>query len=82
VYRVAPKSKEQKLALHLLSSPDVSLVTLTGLAGSGKTYLSLAAALSGLYSKQYERIVVTRSIEPVGRHIAFLPRDIKENIEP
>lgn len=82
VYRVAPKSKEQKLALHLLSCPDVSLVTLTGLAGSGKTYLSLAAALSGLYNKQYERIVVTRSIEPVGRDIGFLPGDIKEKMAP
>jgi predicted ribonuclease YlaK len=82
VYRVSPKSKEQKLALHLLSNPDVSLVTLTGLAGSGKTYLSLAAALSGLYSKQYERIVVTRSIEPVGRDIGFLPGDIKEKMAP
>jgi predicted ribonuclease YlaK len=82
VYRVAPKSKEQRLALHLLTHADVSLVTLTGLAGSGKTYLSLAAALSGLYSKQYERIVVTRSIEPVGRDIGFLPGDIKEKMAP
>lgn len=82
VYRVSPKSKEQRLALHLLTHPDVSLVTLTGLAGSGKTYLSLAAALSGLYSKQYERIVVTRSIEPVGRDIGFLPGDIKEKMAP
>lgn len=82
VYKVAPKSKEQRLALHLLTHPDVSLVTLTGLAGSGKTYLSLAAALSGLYSKRYERIVVTRSIEPVGRDIGFLPGDIKEKMAP
>ena len=82
VYKVAPKSKEQRLALHLLTHPDISLVTLTGLAGSGKTYLSLAAALSGLYSKQYERIVVTRSIEPVGRDIGFLPGDIKEKMAP
>ena len=82
VYRVSPKSKEQRLALHLLTHPDVSLVTLTGIAGSGKTYLSLAAALSGLYTKQYERIVVTRSIEPVGRDIGFLPGDIKEKMAP
>ena len=82
VYKVAPKSKEQKLALHLLTHPDVSLVTLTGIAGSGKTYLSLAAGLSGLYSGQYERIVVTRSIEPVGRDIGFLPGDIKEKMAP
>ncbi len=82
VYKVAPKSKEQRLALHLLTHPDISLVTLTGLAGSGKTYLSLAAALSGLYNKQYERIVVTRSIEPVGRDIGFLPGDIKEKMAP
>jgi predicted ribonuclease YlaK len=82
VYKVAPKSKEQRLALHLLTHPDISLVTLTGIAGSGKTYLSLAAALSGLYSKRYERIVVTRSIEPVGRDIGFLPGDIKEKMAP
>lgn len=82
VYKVAPKSKEQKLALHLLTHSDVSLVTLTGIAGSGKTYLSLAAGLSGLYNGQYERIVVTRSIEPVGRDIGFLPGDIKEKMAP
>lgn len=82
VYRVAPKSKEQRLALHLLNSPDISLVTLTGMAGSGKTYLALASALSGLYMKRYERIVVTRSIEPVGRDIGFLPGDIKEKMSP
>ncbi|HAI43888.1 MAG TPA: hypothetical protein DCM40_40235, partial [Maribacter sp.] len=61
---------------------DISIVTLTGIAGSGKTFLTLLAALSGVNSKQYDRIIFTRSIEPVGREIGFLPGDIDDKMDP
>ncbi len=79
---VNPRNKEQKFAVDLLSDPEISLVTLTGRAGSGKTYLTLLAAMSGLNSGHYERIVITRSIQPVGKDIGFLPGDVNEKMDP
>lgn len=77
-----PRSKEQKAALHLLTDNEIPLVALTGLAGSGKTFLALAVGLSGLQNKLYDRIVITRSIEPVGRDIGFLPGTVDEKMAP
>jgi len=79
---VKARNKEQKFALDLLTRDDVPLVTLSGLAGSGKTFLTLMAGLSGLNDKKYERIVMTRSIQPVGRELGFLPGDIDEKMDP
>lgn len=79
---VSPKNKEQKFALDLLTRDDIPLVTLTGLAGSGKTFLTLMAGLSGISSKKYERIIITRSIQPVGKEIGYLPGTVKEKMEP
>ena len=79
---VSARNKEQKFALDLLTRDDVPLVTLSGLAGSGKTYLTLMAGLSGINDKKYERIVITRSIQPVGKEIGFLPGDINEKMDP
>ena len=79
---VRPRNKEQKFALHALRSPNIPLVSLTGLAGSGKTFLSLMSGIDALASKQYERIIVTRSIQPVGRDLGYLPGDINEKMAP
>jgi len=79
---VQARSKEQKFVLHALRSDKIPLVCLTGLAGSGKTFLALMCALDGLMEGKYQRIVVTRNMEPVGRDIGFLPGDIKEKMAP
>ena len=79
---IKPRNKEQKFALHALKSDDIPLVSLTGLAGSGKTFLALMAGIDALFSKKYERIVVTRSIQPVGRELGYLPGDINEKMSP
>lgn len=79
---VKPRSKEQIAALHLLTNKDIPLVSLTGLAGSGKTFLALVAGMSGLNAKLYDRIVITRSIEPVGRDLGFLPGSLEEKMAP
>ena len=79
---VRPRNKEQKFALDLLTRESLPLVTLTGIAGSGKTYLTLAAAISGLHEERYKRVVITRSIQPVGRDIGYLPGDINEKMAP
>ena len=79
---IKPRSKEQTAALHLLTNKDIPLVSLTGLAGSGKTFLALVAGMSGLNTKLYDRIVITRSIEPVGRDLGFLPGTLEEKMAP
>jgi len=79
---INPRNKEQKFALDLLSRQDIPLISLTGKAGSGKTFLTLMAALSGLQDKKYERIVITRTLQPVGRSIGFLPGDLNDKMDP
>jgi len=82
IKNVTPRSKEQRFALSALLDDAIKLVTLTGLAGSGKTLLSLVAGLEGLYNKKYERIVITRSMQPVGKDIGFLPGTVHDKMQP
>ena len=82
VHDIMPRNKEQRFAMHALNCPDIPLVCLTGIAGSGKTFLTLMTALEALNEKKVERIVVTRSMEPVGRDIGFLPGDMNEKMAP
>jgi PhoH-like ATPase len=80
--KVNARNKEQKFALDLLTRTDVPLATLTGIAGSGKTFLTLMAGLSGIYSNKYEKIVLTRTLQPVGKDIGFLPGDVNDKLDP
>ena len=79
---VKDRNREQLFALNLLSRTDIPLVSITGLAGSGKTYLTLMAAISGLHNDTYQRIVITRNIQPVGKDIGFLPGDMNDKMMP
>ena len=79
---VKDKNREQLFALNLLFSEDVPLVSITGLAGSGKTFLTLMAGLAGLNEGKYKRIVITRNVQPVGRDIGFLPGDMNDKMLP
>lgn len=78
----SPRNKEQKFALHALNDDQIPLVTLTGLAGSGKTFLTLMSAIEALDQNRYERIIVTRNIQPVGREIGYLPGGLEEKMAP
>jgi len=79
---ITPRNKEQRFAINALKNPEIPLVSLTGLAGSGKTFLALMSGLDSLGQGGYERIVVTRSIQPVGRDLGYLPGDVREKMEP
>jgi PhoH-like ATPase len=79
---ISAKNREQLFALNSLNDPQIPLVTITGLAGSGKTFITLMSAIAGLNRGDYERIVITRNIQPVGKDIGFLPGDINDKMLP
>ncbi len=83
VWGVAARNREQNVALNLLMDPECDFVTLTGSAGTGKTLMTLAAALSQvLDERRYTEIIVTRVTVPVGEDIGFLPGTEEEKMSP
>jgi PhoH-like ATPase len=83
VWGVTARNREQNFALNLLMDPDCDFITLTGTAGTGKTLMTLAAALSQvLDERRYSEIIVTRVTVPVGEDIGFLPGDEQEKMGP
>jgi PhoH-like ATPase len=83
VWGVTARNREQNFALNLLMDPDCDFVTLTGTAGTGKTLMTLAAALSQvLDDRRYTEIIVTRVTVPVGEDIGFLPGTEEEKMGP
>ncbi len=82
VWNITPRSKEQKMALQLLMDPAIQVVTLVGQAGSGKTLLALAAALEQvMQATEYDKILVTRPIIPLGNDLGYLPGDKDEKLD-
>ena len=83
VWGVVARNREQNFALNLLMDPDCDFITLTGTAGTGKTLMTLAAALSQvLDERRYTEIIVTRVTVPVGEDIGFLPGNEEEKMSP
>jgi len=80
-FGIRPLNAEQVFALHAILNPDVKLVTLQGVAGTGKTLLALAGALE--QKRDFRQIYLARPIVPLSnRDIGFLPGDIKSKINP
>lgn len=83
IFGISSKNPEQKAAIEALLNVDIDLVVLDGLAGSGKTLLSLAAGLYQVLDKRlYDKIIVTREVVPIGRQIGFLPGTEDEKMLP
>lgn len=81
VYGIKPKNSEQAFALNALLNPDVKLVALQGVAGTGKTLLALASALE--QHKKFHQIILARPIVPLSnKEIGFLPGDANDKIGP
>lgn len=83
VWGINARNREQNFALNLLMDPNIDFVTLLGQAGTGKTLLTLAAALAQTTEqKQYLEIIMTRVTVPVGEDIGFLPGTEEEKMTP
>jgi len=71
---VSPLNARQRVALELLLDDSLSLVTIVGKAGTGKTLLAIAAGLRKVFDdKVYDKMLVTRPVVPVGKDIGYLP---------
>ncbi|WP_449622481.1 PhoH family protein [Robertmurraya sp. Marseille-Q9965] len=83
IWGIRSRNVHQTMAIELLLRKDISLVTLIGKAGTGKTLLALA---SGLMQTEdygdYKKLLVARPIVPVGKDIGFLPGEKQEKLRP
>jgi len=77
---IAPKSINQKAYIDSIRNFDI--VFGIGPAGTGKTYLAMAMAVSFLVKKEVKRIVLTRPAVEAGEHLGFLPGDLYEKVNP
>lgn len=82
--RVIPKNFEQWIFLDALLNPEIKLVTCFGRAGTGKTFLSIAAALSQVLSdfSPYKKLYVSRPVVQIGKDIGALPGSKEEKLSP
>ena len=86
-WNIVSRNKEQAFAIDLLMDPSVKIVTLVGRAGSGKTLMAIAAGLQqtiGLRQdgNHYDRMIVSRPVQPLGKDIGFLPGSLEEKMMP
>lgn len=83
-FGVEPKNVRQAVALHQLLDPDIPAVSIMGMAGTGKTFLALAAALEQVLEQgRYRRVSVYRPLVAVGRQeLGYLPGDLNEKLAP
>jgi phosphate starvation-inducible PhoH-like protein len=77
---VKARTENQKKMLALAKEND--LVFAVGPAGTGKTYMAVAIAVSALKNKEVKKIVITRPAVEAGENLGFLPGDLKEKIDP
>ena len=77
---ISPKSEGQRRYLDAITQNDV--VIGIGPAGTGKTYLAVAAAVEALYKKRVKRIILARPAVEAGENLGFLPGDLQEKVDP
>lgn len=83
VWGISARNREQCFALNLLMNPEIDFVTLLGQAGTGKTLITLAAALTQtLDMRRFSEIIFTRATVSVGEEIGFLPGTEEEKMLP
>ncbi len=81
VYGIRPRNAEQTFAIDAILNRDIKLLTIQGVAGTGKTLLALASALE--MRKNYRQIFLARPIVPLSnKDIGYLPGDVKSKLNP
>ena len=80
-YGIKPRNAEQAFAIHAVLKPEIKLVTMQGVAGTGKTLIALAAAME--QKRDFKQIYLARPIVPLSnKDIGYLPGDIKSKLNP
>jgi PhoH-like ATPase len=80
-YKITPRNSEQIFALHALLNEDIKLVSLQGVAGTGKTLIALAGSIQ--QKRKFKQIYLARPIVPLSnKELGFLPGDIDAKISP
>jgi PhoH-like ATPase len=87
IWGLSARNKEQKYAMDLLFDKNIHIMSLTGPAGTGKTLLATACALEQVInttgaSGGYDKLIITRPVQPMGRDIGFLPGTLEEKMLP
>ena len=77
---IKPKTIGQKRYMDLINSKDITFGI--GPAGTGKTYLAVAAAINAFRKKEVERIILTRPAVEAGEKLGFLPGDLQDKVDP
>jgi phosphate starvation-inducible protein PhoH and related proteins len=77
---VSAKTANQRKYIEALQTNDLTFGI--GVAGTGKTYLAVAAAVQALFSKQVDRIVLTRPAVEAGEKLGYLPGDLQDKVDP
>lgn len=79
---ISPKNDEQKIALNILKDDTVPLKIISGVAGSGKTLLACAHAIEQFKRGDKSKIVIAKSMTPVGREIGYLKGGMEDKVRP
>jgi Predicted ATPase related to phosphate starvation-inducible protein PhoH len=83
MWRIKPRNREQIFSMDALLNDSIQLVTLVGIAGTGKTLLAVAASLYKTVDENvYNHVLVSRPTLPMGKDIGFLPGTVEEKLAP
>ena len=82
--RVIPKNFEQWILMDAILNPDIKLVTCRGMAGTGKTFLTIATALSLVLSENshFEKLYISRPVVEIGKDLGALPGELEAKLAP
>jgi PhoH-like ATPase len=83
VSNISPRNREQVFAIDALMDNSIPIVVLTGTAGTGKSFLTLAAAMEMIEHKMFQKVILTRPMSEVGKYkLGALPGAAEEKFSP
>jgi PhoH-like ATPase len=81
-HHLKPLNTGQKCLIDALLNPEISMVTVYGQAGTGKTLLAIAVGLHEIFNRNYNGMTISRPIVAMGESLGFLPGDLNEKMRP